>query len=307
MIQTVGVVGSGVMGSDVALDLACYGYEVVLKDISEDAVRRAKEKIRTDFRLLKMVKPRAKQLALEDVLGRITFTTSYDGFGRVQFVIENITEDWERKKTVYKELAEVCGIDTYFAVNTSCISITKVGALMPRPDKVIGMHFMNPVPMKELVEVIRGEHTSDESVACGEQFLRSFDKVPVVVNDFPGFVTNRVLMLTINECVWAVQDGVAEPQDVDKIFRLGFGHKMGPLATCDLIGLDTILNSLLVLYDSYKDPKFRPCPLLVKMVDAGYLGKKSGKGFFDYDKWGGIDNGESRGKGQGSEVRRMGS
>ncbi|MFE0556339.1 3-hydroxyacyl-CoA dehydrogenase family protein [Paenibacillus lautus] len=284
MIRTVGVVGAGVMGSDVALDLACYGYEVVLKDINEDVLHQAKEKIKTDFRLLKLVKPQAKQLTVEDLLSRITFTTAYDDFARVQFVIENVTEEWELKKAVFTELSEVCALQTTYAVNTSCISITKVGSLMPRPENVIGMHFMNPVPMKELVEVIRGEHTSDETVACGEEFLKSFDKVPVVVNDFPGFVTNRVLMLTINECVWTVQDGVAEPKDVDKIFRLGFGHKMGPLATCDLIGLDTILNSLLVLQDSYKDPKFRPCPLLVKMVDAGYLGKKSGKGFFDYSK-----------------------
>jgi 3-hydroxybutyryl-CoA dehydrogenase len=284
MIRTVGVVGAGVMGSDVALDLACYGYEVVLKDISEEVLHQAKEKIKTDFRLLKLVKPQAKQLTVEDLLSRITFTTAYDDFARVQFVIENVTEEWELKKAVFTELSEVCALQTIYAVNTSCISITKVGSLMPRPENVIGMHFMNPVPMKELVEVIRGEHTSDETVACGEEFLKSFDKVPVVVNDFPGFVTNRVLMLTINECVWTVQDGVAEPKDVDKIFRLGFGHKMGPLATCDLIGLDTILNSLLVLQDSYKDPKFRPCPLLVKMVDAGYLGKKSGKGFFDYSK-----------------------
>ncbi|OME89357.1 MULTISPECIES: 3-hydroxyacyl-CoA dehydrogenase family protein [Paenibacillus] len=284
MIRTVGVVGAGVMGSDVALDLACYGYEVVLKDINEDVLHQAKEKIKTDFRLLKLVKPQAKQLTVEDLLSRITFTTAYDDFARVQFVIENVTEEWELKKAVFTELSEVCALQTTYAVNTSCISITKIGSLMPRPENVIGMHFMNPVPMKELVEVIRGEHTSDETVACGEEFLKSFDKVPVVVNDFPGFVTNRVLMLTINECVWTVQDGVAEPKDVDKIFRLGFGHKMGPLATCDLIGLDTILNSLLVLQDSYKDPKFRPCPLLVKMVDAGYLGKKSGKGFFDYSK-----------------------
>ncbi|WP_339268138.1 3-hydroxyacyl-CoA dehydrogenase family protein [Paenibacillus sp. FSL W8-0187] len=284
MIRTVGVVGAGVMGSDVALDLACYGYEVVLKDINEDVLHQAKEKIKTDFRLLKLVKPQAKQLTVEDLLSRITFTTAYDDFARVQFVIENVTEEWGLKKAVFTELSEVCALQTTYAVNTSCISITKVGSLMPRPENVIGMHFMNPVPMKELVEVIRGEHTSDETVACGEEFLKSFDKVPVVVNDFPGFVTNRVLMLTINECVWTVQDGVAEPKDVDKIFRQGFGHKMGPLATCDLIGLDTILNSLLVLQDSYKDPKFRPCPLLVKMVDAGYLGKKSGKGFFDYSK-----------------------
>lgn len=154
---------------------------------------------------------------------------------------------------------------------------------MHYPEKVIGAHFMNPVPLKALVEVIRGKATSDETVETAKVFLKSFDKTPVVVHDLPGFVSNRVLMLTINEAIWAVQDQVATPADVDKIFRGGFGHKMGPLATGDLIGLDTILNSLLVLYESYKDPKFRPCPLLVKMVDAGEYGKKSGKGFFQYD------------------------
>ena len=153
---------------------------------------------------------------------------------------------------------------------------------MHHPEKVIGAH-MNPVPLKALVEVIRGKATSDETVETAKGFLKSFDKTPVVVHDLPGFVSNRVLMLTINEAIWAVQDQVATPADVDKIFRGGFGHKMGPLATGDLIGLDTILNSLLVLYESYKDPKFRPCPLLVKMVDAGEYGKKSGKGFFQYD------------------------
>ncbi|OYD09089.1 3-hydroxyacyl-CoA dehydrogenase family protein [Paludifilum halophilum] len=281
-IQTIAVVGAGVMGTDVALDLACYGYNVILKDIDSEAMDRARKKISNDFKLVKMVKKDVKSRTLEDVWGQISFTSDYDRFGEADFVIENITEDWEAKRKVYRELREVCSPDTLYAVNTSCISITKVGSLMPDPEKVIGMHFMNPVPVKELVEVIRGEHTSDETVDVSRHFLESFKKVPVIVNDFPGFVTNRVLMLTINECIWSVQDGVAEPADVDKIFRLGFGHKMGPLATADLIGLDTIHHSLLVLYDSYKDPKFRPCPLLVKMVDAGYLGKKSGKGFFQY-------------------------
>lgn len=170
MIRTVGVVGAGVMGSDVALDLACYGYEVVLKDINEDVLHQAKEKIKTDFRLLKLVKPQAKQLTVEDLLSRITFTTAYDDFARVQFVIENVTEEWELKKAVFTELSEVCALQTTYAVNTSCISITKVGSLMPRPENVIGMHFMNPVPMKELVEVIRGSIHRTRPLPSGRSF-----------------------------------------------------------------------------------------------------------------------------------------
>ncbi len=281
-IRTVGILGAGVMGSDVALDLACYGYKTLLKDIQEGIVTQAEIKIRQDFKLVKMMKKEVKPLSIDDILAKITFTTTYAGFEHMDLVIENVVEDWDVKKQVYLELRKLCKADTLYAVNTSCISITKVGALMPNPENVIGMHFMNPVPMKVLVEVIRGHYTSDATVETAKSFLKSLKKTAVIVNDFPGFVTNRVLMLTINECIWTVQDGVAAPQDVDKIFRLGFGHKMGPLATGDLIGLDTILNSLIVLYESYNDPKYRPCPLLRKMVDAGLLGKKSGKGFFNY-------------------------
>jgi 3-hydroxybutyryl-CoA dehydrogenase len=281
-IQTVGVLGAGVMGSDVALDLACYGYTVLLKDIREEIIKQAEAKITKDFKLVKMMKKEVKSLSIDDILSKITFTITYNGFDQADLVIENIIEDWEAKKKVYLELRDISKEETLYAVNTSCISITKVGSLMPKPEKVIGMHFLNPVPMKTLVEVIRGHHTTDETVDTAKEFLKSLNKTPVVVNDFPGFVTNRVLMLTINECIWTVHDGVATPQDVDKIFRLGFGHKMGPLATGDLIGLDTILNSLIVLYESYNDPKYRPCPLLQKMVDAGLLGRKSGKGFFEY-------------------------
>ncbi len=281
-IQTVGVLGAGVMGGDVAFDLACCGYNVLLKDIQEEIINHAEIRMRQDFKLLKMMKKELKSLAFDDILSKITFTLTYDGFGKTDLVVENVVEDWEIKKQVYLELREICHADVLYAVNTSCISITKVASLLPKPENVIGMHFMNPVPLKKLVEVIRGHHTSDATVEKATSFLKSLKKTPVVVNDFPGFVTNRVLMLTINECIWTVQDGVAAPQDVDKIFRLGFGHKMGPLATGDLIGLDTILNSLIVLYESYNDPKYRPCPLLQKMVDAGLLGKKSGKGFFEY-------------------------
>ncbi|WP_018753412.1 3-hydroxyacyl-CoA dehydrogenase family protein [Paenibacillus sanguinis] len=286
MLRTFGVIGAGVMGTDIALDLAGYGYKVLLKDLHEDIILRAKEKIRKEFRVYQMTQKHLKALTVDDLLSRIVFTTTYEGFEEVDYIIENVTEHWDTKKHVYSELRDVCRKNVYYAVNTSCISITKVAALLPHPELVIGMHFMNPVPLKEMVEVIRGMHTSDETVAVAEEFLQSCRKTPVVVNDFPGFVTNRVLMLTINECIWTVQDGVANPQDVDRIFRMGFGHKMGPLATGDLIGLDTILNSLYTLYEQFNDPKFRPAPLLVKMVDAGLLGRKSGRGFFEYTRKG---------------------
>ena len=204
------------------------------------------------------------------------------GFEKIDLVIENISEVYEDKKKAYKELVHVCREDVIYGVNTSCISITKIAALTPRPENVIGMHFMNPVPLSKMVEDVRGYHTSNETVEQTKRFVTTLRKTSVIVNDFPGFVTNRVMMLTINECVYLLYDQVAEARDVDNIFKLGFGHKMGPLATADLIGLDTVLNSLLVLYESYNDPKYRPCPLLRKMVDAGLLGKKSGKGFFNY-------------------------
>ncbi|KEP26917.1 3-hydroxyacyl-CoA dehydrogenase family protein [Bacillus zhangzhouensis] len=279
----IGVIGAGVMGADMALDLSANGYQVTLVDITEEKLNEALEKIKKTYQLVQFVRKKKISLSLEDVLSQIQLSTSFEGLHDAHIVIENVTEDWEMKRPIYEELRDICAKETIYFVNTSCISITKVGALMHYPEKVIGAHFMNPVPLKALVEVIRGKATSDDTVETAKGFLKSFDKTPVVVHDLPGFVSNRVLMLTINEAIWTVQDQVATPADVDKIFRGGFGHKMGPLATGDLIGLDTILNSLLVLYESYKDPKFRPCPLLVKMVDAGEYGKKSGKGFFQYD------------------------
>jgi len=279
--RNIAVLGAGVMGSDIALQLASSGYPVTLKDLRKNALEASKKRITDGFRLMKMMK-KAGSLFIEEILSRIDFVTSYDGFDKIEMVVENITEDFDSKKALYKELRDVCKENVIYGVNTSCISITRIGALMPRPENVIGMHFMNPVPMSSLVEVVQGHHTSQETLDITKTFIARLGKTSVVVNDFPGFVTNRVLMLTINECVWLVQDQVSKPPDIDKIFRLGIGHKMGPLATADLIGLDTVLNSLVVLFESYNDPKFRPCPLLRKMVDAGLLGKKTGKGFFEY-------------------------
>ncbi|MCK4765140.1 MAG: 3-hydroxyacyl-CoA dehydrogenase family protein [Candidatus Aminicenantes bacterium] len=281
-IKTIAVVGAGVMGSDIALDLSCFGYNVILKDLDNETLEKAEDKIEKDFKMVKMMKKDIKALSSSDILGNITFTTSYEDFAGVDFLIENIIEDWEQKKALYLELQKVCREDIIFGVNTSCISITKIGALMPYPEKVIGMHFMNPVPLKRIVEVIRGFHTADETVESVKAFLKTLGKRAVVVKDFPGFVTNRVSHLFMNEAAFLVQDQVAEPAAIDLIFTQGFGHKMGPLATADLIGLDTVMQSLDVLYESYQDPKFRCCPLLRKMVDAGLLGRKSGKGFFEY-------------------------
>jgi len=279
--RKIAVLGAGVMGSDIALQLAISGYTVILKDIRNNALKISKKRITDGFRIMKMMK-KAGSLTSKEILLRIEFTMEYDGFDKVDLIIENITENYDAKKALYEELTEVCRENVIYGVNTSCISITKIGALMPRSENVIGMHFMNPVHMSSLVEIVQGYHTSPKTLEIAKAFITRLGKTSVVVNDLPGFVTNRVLMLTINECIWLIQDQVSKPTDIDKIFRFGMGHKMGPLATADLIGLDTVLNSLIVLYESYNDPKFRPCPLLRRMVDAGVLGKKTGRGFFEY-------------------------
>ena len=282
MSEIIAVLGAGVMGSDLALDLARFGYSVILKDVEKRILARSREGIRRTLRYLKMTNKEFAACSIDETLSKIQFITTFDGFEKAGFILENITEIYALKKELYRELGKRCRPDAIFGSNTSCISITRIGSLLPRPENVIGTHFLNPVPLKKLVEVIRGFHTSEETLEKTQALLKSMGKTWVVVNDFPGFVTNRVLMLTINECVFLVQDRVAPPESIDRIFTQGFSHKMGPLATADLIGLDTILNSLEVLFESYKDTKFRPCPLLRKMVDAGLLGKKSGKGFFEY-------------------------
>ncbi|MBN1294820.1 MAG: 3-hydroxybutyryl-CoA dehydrogenase, partial [Candidatus Latescibacteria bacterium] len=218
----------------------------------------------------------------DTAIDRIRFETSVDMLSDVDFLVENITEKPALKESLYRKIDYICKTECVFAANTSAISITRIASWTERQDKVIGMHFMNPVPLKPVVEVIRGWHTSDETVEMSETFLKLLGKKAVVVNDMPGFVSNRVLMLMINEAIWQVQDGVASAKDIDEIFRSCFGHKMGPLETGDLIGLDTILYSLEVLYESYCEDKFRPCPLLRKMVDAGLFGRKTGKGFYSY-------------------------
>jgi 3-hydroxybutyryl-CoA dehydrogenase len=281
-VETVGVVGAGVMGVGVAQNLAQTGHRVVLLDLSQEILDRAKAEIARNVRFHGMLSGQKGGPPAAEVMERITFTTGYAPFEACDFVIENATEKVAIKEAIYPQLDAVCPPHACFAANTSCISITRIGGWTGRPQKVLGMHFMNPVPLKPVVETIRGFYTSQETIDTALGMLKEMGKEGIVVNDLPGFVSNRVLMLTINEAAWLVQDQVAAPEDVDRIFVTCFGHKMGPLATGDLIGLDTILYSIEVLHDSYGDPKFRPCPLLKKMVDAGLHGRKSGRGFFDY-------------------------
>ncbi|HEX8906232.1 MAG TPA: 3-hydroxyacyl-CoA dehydrogenase family protein [Longimicrobiaceae bacterium] len=281
--RTVGVVGAGVMGVGVAQNLAQTGHHVLLLDVGDEVLARARAEIEKNLRFHGMfAKQKPAGAPPAEVLERICFTTSYDGFAQADFVIENVTEKWEIKSPIYPVLDEVCPPHACFAANTSAYSITRIGSLTKRPDRVLGIHFMNPVPLKPTVEVIRAFHTSQQTIDTAQALLRAMGKEGIVVNDMPGFVSNRVLMLTINEAVWLVQDQVAAAEDVDRIFKTCFGHKMGPLETADLIGLDTILYSVEVLYESYNDSKYRPCPLLKKMVDAGLHGRKNGRGFYDY-------------------------
>ncbi|MDQ6672241.1 MAG: 3-hydroxyacyl-CoA dehydrogenase NAD-binding domain-containing protein [Chloroflexota bacterium] len=270
------------MGSGVAEALARTGHRVVLVDLTDDILERARATITTSLRLSRLY-DKASAAPPNEIVQLIQLTTDYADLAEVDFLVENTVEIWDVKREVYPRLDAVCPIDTVFAANTSCISITRIGSTTSRPDRIVGMHFMNPVPAKPTAEVIRGHHTSDATLLRARQFLDGLGKNCIVVNDSPGFVTNRVLMLTINEAIYLVHENVAEPRDIDQLFKSCFGHKMGPLETADLIGLDTILDSVEVLYDSFSDSKFRPCPLLRKMVDAGLHGRKTKRGFYDYD------------------------
>ncbi len=276
------VIGAGVMGMGVALNLALYGFEVILIDNDESVLQDVPQKISADFRMVKMMGHKMKELDLQQVLNRIHLSCEYTMLGNAAVIIENISEDWSKKECLYRGVRDILHPDAIIAINTSCNSITKVAACFVRPENVIGAHFMNPVVLKDLVEVIRGYHTAEKTIEKLRAFLAGIGKKAVVVNDLPGFVSNRLSHLFMNEAAFLVQDQVAVPRDIDLIFTAGYGHAMGPLATADLIGLDTVVQSLTILYDSYQDPKFRCCPLLVKMVQAGLLGRKSGQGFFTY-------------------------
>src|SRR5262249_47176833 len=271
-IKTVGVVGAGVMGVGVAQSLAQSECRVLLIDLNDEVLERARHQIKENLRLRAIFKKDAAAPSAKVVIDRITFSTDYRILEEADFLIENVTEKWEIKRPLYQEIDSACPDRTIFAANTSAISITRIASATKRPAKILGMHFMNPVPMKRMVEVIRGYHTAEETIEAARSLLAKMGKECIVVNDSPGFVSNRVLMLTINEAIFLVHDHVASAAEVDTIFKECFGHKMGPLETADLIGLDTILLSLEVLYESFSDSKYRPCPLLRKMVDAGLYG-----------------------------------
>jgi 3-hydroxybutyryl-CoA dehydrogenase len=283
-MESVGVIGAGVMGGGVAQNLAETGHSVILVDLTDELLEKARGVIRRDLKTRALFRKRTEPLEPATVvMDRITLTCDYGRLSEVSFVIENVVEKWEIKEDVYHRIDSICPPECVFAANTSAISITQIASATKRPDRVAGIHFMNPAPLKPMTEVIRGHHTSEETLDRVRSLLTAMGKEWVVVNDMPGFVSNRVLMLTINEAVFVVQDQVAEAGDVDRIFKSCFGHKMGPLETADLIGLDTILFSLEVLWESYNDSKFRPSPLLKKMVNAGLLGRKSGRGFYNYE------------------------
>ena len=282
MIKKVGVVGSGVMGAGVAQSLAQHDIDVVLYDISKDALDGARMNVVKGLRMARLLGQTVATSGVEDPIERIEFSNEFDSLAQVDFIIENVSEKVSVKQEVYEQLDRTCQSDCVFAANTSAIQITQIASMCSNAERVVGTHFMNPVPQKKTVEVIRGFRSSDESVQTTVDLLASMGKDAVIVNDAPGFVSNRVLMLTINEAIFLLHEGVSNKHDVDKIFRSCFGHQMGPLETADLIGLDTILLSLEVLSDSFRDSKYRPCPLLQKMVFAGELGRKSGSGFYDY-------------------------
>jgi 3-hydroxybutyryl-CoA dehydrogenase len=281
-LETIGVIGAGVMGVGLAQALAQSGLRTLLIDLSDSVLKSALGQIKNGVRLARLLQKNLHG-SLEEILKLIQASADYSVLYEADFVIENVTERVGVKTEVYRRLDEICPPHCIFAANTSAIPITRIAAMTTRPAKVIGMHFMNPVPVKTAVEVIRGYHTSDETIATATQLLALMGKKAIMVSDSPGFVSNRVLMLTINEAIFLVQEKVAVPEAVDEIFKSCFEHKMGPLETADLIGLDTILLSLEVLYDEFKDSKFRPCPLLGQMVNAGLHGRKNGRGFYSYD------------------------
>ena len=280
-ISKIGVIGAGVMGTGIAQAFSQAGINVVLIDISQDTLTSAREKIHQDLRFYQMLH-RDEKIVPEVILDRINTTTDYNVLKQVDFVVESITESLKEKEKVYSKLDKICPVKTIFASNTSCISITKLASLTKREDKVLGIHFMNPVPMKKTVEVIKGYHTSNATLTFTEELMKKINKDCIIVNDLPGFVSNRLSHLFMNEAAFVVQDGVATPEQIDNIFKKCYEHKMGPLETADLIGLDTVVDSLDILFESYSDPKFRCCPLLRKMVNAGLYGRKSGKGFYRY-------------------------
>ena len=281
-IHTIGVVGAGTMGHGIAQVAAQNGYDVVLVDAAPAALERGRAQVGKGLERL-VAKAKLSAEDRDQALGRLTTADDLAALAQTDLVVEAVVEREDVKRTVLSELDRLCAPATILATNTSSISITKLAGATSRPEKVIGMHFMNPVPVMQLVEVIRGLATSQETWEAVEAASRKMGKTPVEVHDAPGFVSNRVLMPMINEAIFCLYEGVGKAEAIDEVMKLGMNHPMGPLALADLIGLDVCLDILKVLQQGFGDPKYRPCPLLVKMVDAGRLGRKSGQGFYSYE------------------------
>jgi len=281
-IQTIGVVGAGTMGNGIAHVCAKSGFNVIVVEVEQRFLDRGLATIAKNL-AREVEKSKLTATERDAVLARIKGTLSREELAGSQLVIEAASERFEIKQQLFQQLDQICPAETILASNTSSISITKLAAQTKRPDRVIGMHFFNPVPIMKLVEVIRGLATSDETYAAVKATSERLGKTPVEVNDAPGFVSNRILLPMINEAIYTVMEGVATPEAVDEVFKLGMAHPMGPLTLADFIGLDVCLDILRVLQSGLGDPKYRPCPLLIKMVDAGWLGRKSGRGFYKYE------------------------
>jgi 3-hydroxybutyryl-CoA dehydrogenase len=280
-VKVFGVVGAGQMGNGIAHVAAAAGLQVIMNDVKQEFVDRGMQSIEKNLGRA-VSKGKMSEEDKSAILGRIKPSTDLGDFKDADFVVEAILENLDLKNQVFRTLDEVLPPGRVLASNTSSISITKLASVTKRPEKFIGMHFMNPVPVMKLVEIIKGLATDKETTALTVELSKKFGKIPVEAEDFPGFISNRVLMPMINEAIFALFEGVGTPEAIDEVMKLGMNHPMGPLTLADFIGLDTCLAILNVLHDGFGDPKYRPCPLLRKYVEAGYLGKKSGRGFYDY-------------------------
>jgi 3-hydroxybutyryl-CoA dehydrogenase len=281
-IRTIGVVGGGQMGSGIAQVCLRNGFQVLLSDLSEEVLKKSRARIEKGLDIL-VKKEKITAGEKSTMAGSLTTTTKLSDFFACDFVVEAATEREELKHSLFRKLDEIVPAGKILATNTSSLSITGIASATKRPDKVVGMHFMNPAPLMKLIEIIRGLQTSTETFDIVMDMARRLGKEPVPANDSPGFVVNRILVPMINEAVYALMEGVGKAEDIDAIMRMGANHPMGPLALADLIGLDTCLEILKVLQGELGDPKYRPCPLLRKTVEAGYLGKKTGRGFYTYE------------------------